>query len=62
MLQSIDFGNLVTFLVISIIAIAVTIGCYGLMCFGIDLWEKITGNALEDKFENCLPWLEDKES
>lgn len=62
MLQGIDIGNLVITIAISVIAIAVFLGCYGLFNVGVYLWESLTGNALESKFRNCLPWLDDKES
>lgn len=56
MLQGIDLGNLAIGIAIGVIAIAVMLGLYGVMNIGIYIWEKLTGNALENAFPDWLPW------
>lgn len=46
-------------LLITEVTIAIFLGSYGLFTLGINLWEKVTGKKLEDKFQNCLPWCEE---
>lgn len=62
LLQGTNFGDFILLIIIAFIAVGFTIGCYAICSISIDLWEMITGNRLEDKFKNCLPWLDDKES
>lgn len=54
--------DLIMALSITAIGIGALMSCYALISAGIWIWERITGNALEDKFKDCLPWLNDKES
>lgn len=54
--------DLIMVLSITAIGIGALLSCYCLLSAGIWVWERITGNRLEDSFKNCLPWLDDKES
>lgn len=60
MLQGLDLGNLIIGLAFVIIGIGVLLSCYTLISIGIYIWERITGNTLEDTFKNCLPWYDKK--